>query len=354
MKISDFDYILPDGFIAKEPASPRDHSKLLVLDKENGEIKHCRFFEIVDFLKSGDTIVINNSKVFPARLIGRKETSGQAEVLLNHEISPGIWEALGKKLKTGDKVVFALSLRGEILSKNGETITIKFNLSGGALVRTIDKIGQIPLPPYILKQRHFRSASRKDSVDYQTVYAKDRGSVAAPTAGLHFTDNLLKKISARGVKILEITLHVGLGTFAPIKTDNIKDHRIHAEYYSIDKNTLDQIALAKKAKKRIIAVGTTTTRVLETIFKNRNLLICLAGRQAVNCKPLSGWTDIYIYPPYKFKCVDAMITNFHLPKSSLLLLVSAFAGTGKIKKAYIEAIKYNYRFYSYGDAMMII
>lgn len=347
MKISDFDYILPDGFIAKEPASPRDHSKLLVLNKKNGEIKHCRFFEIVDFLKSGDTIVINNSKVFPARLIGRKETGGQAEVLLNHEISPGIWEALGKKLKTGDEVVFAPSLRGEILSKNGETITIQFNLSSGVLIETIDKIGQIPLPPYILKQRHSMSANRKDSVDYQTVYAKDRGSAAAPTAGLHFTDNLLKKISAKGVKILEITLHVGLGTFAPIKTDNIKDHRIHAEYYSIDKNTLDQIVSAKKTKERIIAVGTTTTRVLETIFRNHRL-------PTTDHQLLCGWTDIYIYPPYKFRCVDAMITNFHLPKSSLLLLVSAFAGTDKIKKAYTEAIKNNYRFYSYGDAMLII
>lgn len=354
MNISDFDYFLPDNLVAREPAKPRDYSKLLVLDKKTGQIQHRHFFELIDFLKPGDIIVLNNSKVSPARLIGRKETGGQTEILLNHEISPGIWEALGKKLKIGDKAIFAKSLEGEILSKDGETVIIKFNLSSNALIEMIDKIGQTPLPPYILKQRRSVSANRNDSVSYQTVYARYRGSVAAPTAGFHFTKNLLNKISAKDVKILELTLHVGLGTFAPVKVERIADHKIHFEYYSIDEDTLKEIIAAKKTENRIIAVGTTTTRVLETIFQNCQPSTCLAGRQAVNCQRLSGWTDIFIYPPYKFKCVDAMITNFHLPKSTLLLLVSAFAGKDKIKKAYSEAIRQRYRFYSYGDAMMII
>lgn len=346
--LSDFYYELPKKRIATKPIKPRDHSRLLILDKKIGLIEHKHFYDIVDYLKKDDILVINNSKVISARLWAKKEgTGGKVEVLLHHKTSSNTWQCLlGRRKKEGLVLEFGHGLKAKILKDNNNgTWDFKFNKSGQALMKIIEKFGETPLPPYIENKRRDEKEKRvnkSDKINYQTVYALDKkaGSVAAPTAGLHFTPKLLKKIKDRGIKIVEITLYVGLGTFAPVKTKDIKKHKMHAEWVEIDKEAIRKI---KNKKGRIIAVGTTSARSLEACFKNK---------QTKN-KDFKAWVDIFIYPPYKFRVVDALITNFHLPKSTLLMLVSAFASKKKIDKAYIEAVKKKYRFYSYGDAMLI-
>ncbi len=357
-KLSDFNFNLPEELIATEPAQPRDHSRLLVLDKKIGEIEHKHFYDIVDYLNDGDVLVLNNSKVIPARLMARKaDTGGRIEILLHKKASDNIWQCLiGGKVKENSKLLL-LSLEAEVLKNNNDgTWDVKFDKSGTELMKAIEKLGEMPLPPYIVKQRErkktlpgsehrtipLQEGNDKDS--YQTVYADDKksGSVAAPTAGLHFTPELLEKIKNKGVKILEITLYVGMGTFAPVKTENILEHKMHAEWVEIDQSTISNLQSAIENKKRIIAVGTTSARSLESCWSN-----------LPKDEDFKSWVDIFITPGYKFKIVDAMITNFHLPKSTLLMLVSALAGKENIDKAYQEAIKEKYRFYSYGDAMFI-
>jgi len=344
MKLSEFDYNLPEELIAQKPVEPRDHSRLLVLDKEDGKISHHTFYDIIDFLNEGDVLVVNNSRVFPARLFGkRKDTGGKVEILLNKNIKDSEWEAIGKNLKLGTEIVFDNSkLEAKVIEKNDKISNIKFNIKEEFFFSEIEKIGHTPLPPYIKK-----NDTKQDKSDYQTVYAKPVGSTAAPTAGLHFTNELLKKIKDKGINIVEVTLHVGLGTFEPVEEENITEHQIHTEYYIVIPDQIDKIIDAKKEGRRIIAVGTTSTRVLEHLFHSNN-------RQLTTDNFLSGWTDIFIYPGYKFKCIDGLITNFHLPKSTLLMLVSAFAGKQNIDKAYKEAVDMKYRFFSYGDAMIII
>ena len=337
MKLSEFDYNLPEKLIAQKPTEPRDHSRLLVLDKKNGQIKHHKFYDIVNYLKEGDVLVVNNSKVFSARLFGKKkDTGGKVEILLNKNIKDSVWEVIGKNLKTGTELIFENSnLEAKVLDKNDKLSNIKFNYENEVFFSEIEKIGHTPLPPYIKKDD-----TEKDKRDYQTVYAKPVGSAAAPTAGLHFTKDLLDKIKTKGISIVEVTLHVGLGTFAPVEEDDIEEHKIHSEYYTVIQKDIVKVIKAKKEGRRIIAVGTTSTRVLETVFNNP--------------EKYSGWTNIFIYPGYKFKCIDGLITNFHLPKSTLLMLVSAFAGKKNIDKAYKQAKDQEYRFFSYGDAMLII
>ena len=339
MHLSDFDFNLPRELIAQKQAVPRDSSKLMVLNKKSGEIINRHFYNVVDFLKKGDILVVNNSKVFPARLLGtRADTGGKAEIFLVKEVKNGLWEVIGKNLKVNSKVVFDQSmLEAKVITKYDESATVEFNISGSEFFAEIEKIGFTPLPPYIKREKKNQS----DKINYQTVYAKERGSVAAPTAGLHFTDELLKSIKEKGVRILEITLHVGLGTFAPVKVEDFSKHKMHSEHYSVQKDVFDAILAAKSNGQRIIAVGTTTTRVLEHIFRDGNQ------------DQLSGQTDIFISPGFEFRCIDGLITNFHLPKSTLLMLVSAFAGSENIKKAYASAIGDKYRFYSYGDSMFI-
>lgn len=363
MKLSDFDYELPKNLIAQEPAKPRDHSRLLVLKKENGKIEHKFFYEILEYLKPGDVLVLNNSKVMTARLIGKKKlSSGKIEIFLLHEIRNGIWQCLigGRGAKVGLEVEFD-GLGCEVIRDIGDgTWEVCFNQLGKNLMQIIEKIGSTPLPPYI--KRCSTGNGVADAVDYQTVYADDEkiGSVAAPTAGLHFTPALMKKIMAKGVEIEYVTLHVGLGTFASVKIDDIGKHKMHSEWIEADKQTIARILKAKTEGKRVIAVGTTSARTLETIFSNITPTVshiskeCSKGDVMCETCGYSGWTDIFIYPGYKFKMVDALITNFHIPKSTLLMLVSALTGKETIMNAYKEAIEKEYRFYSYGDAMFIV
>lgn len=349
MKLSDFDYNLPKELIASEPMKKRDNSRLLVLDKKTGMMSHHTFYEILSFLNSNDLIIMNNTKVIPARLIGKKElTHGKVEILLHRKIEDNVWEALGRNLKTGGRIIFdGSSLEALPISKDEDIYKVRFNLTGKDLVSAIEEIGLMPIPPYI---RHGRS-NKSDIQNYQTVYALNKGSVAAPTAGFHFTNDLIRAIEDKGVKTDFVTLHVGLGTFAPIKADDITSHKMHSEYFEINKDLIKKIRATREKGGKIIAVGTTTARVLETVFgeneENKDLKI------TENDKTITGWTKIFIYPGYEFKCVDSLITNFHLPKSTLLLLVSALAGEKNIKESYKEAIENNYRFYSYGDAMLI-
>ena len=355
MKISDFDFELPNNLIATEPASPRDSSKLLVLDKENGEIEHKKFSGILSYLRKGDLLVLNNSKVFPARLIGKtKDTGRRIEIFLLNKENGSVWKCLlgGKKIKEELKIKIADDFIAEVVKDNNDgTWMVDFFMEEAELMKSLNQYGKIPLPPYIEKQRKIEEKNINIEIDrenYQTVFADDKknGSVAAPTAGLHFTPELLKKIKEKGVEIEYITLHVGMGTFAPVKVDDPKKHKMHSEWVEIDRETMAKIIETKKNGGRIVAVGTTSVRSLEALvdiqkFKNSKI------------QKLSSWVDIFIYPGYKFKIVDAMITNFHLPKSTLLMLVSALAGKKNIDKSYQEAIKNNYRFYSYGDAMFI-
>ncbi len=361
-KLSDYDYDLPSEQIATEPAQKRDHSRLLVLDKKSGTIEHKHFYDIVDYLSAGDVLVMNNSKVIPARLIGKKSGSGgRVEVFLHKKISSGptaasaavgpleiFWEVLigAKNIKPGQQIEFAENLRAEVIKNNEDgTWLVAFDHEEKEFMKIVERIGEVPLPPYIKKERKNEEADDKKS--YQTVYASEdkAGSVAAPTAGLHFTPELLEKIRAKGVEVLFVTLHVGLGTFAPVKSDDIREHKMHEEYVEIDAATVGSINRAKCEGRRVIAVGTTSARTLEASYSIKN--------EKLKIKNFSGWVNIFIYPGYQFKILDGMITNFHLPKSSLIMLVSALAGRENVIRAYQEAIKEGYRFYSYGDAMFI-
>ena len=335
-KLSLYDYHLPKELIAKYPVEPRDRCKLMVLNRKDRTIEHRIFKEIGDYLEKGDLLVLNDTKVIPARLFGKKETGSKIEILLLNQLSENVWEALGRnirKVKLGQKIIFSEDFYGELLEKNQDG-KIKIKLYAENIRDAIDKYGHIPLPPYIE-----REDEKKDRELYQTVFAKKEGAVASPTAGLHFTERLLNELKDKGVNISFITLHVGIGTFKPIKTEDITKHKMHEEFYQIPAETLNLIEKTKEKRKKVVAVGTTVVRALETYGKTNKL---------------EGFSSIYIYPPYKFKIVDALITNFHLPKSTLLLLVSAFADRNFIMKAYSEAIKRKYRFFSYGDAMLIL
>ena len=340
MKLSEFNYVLPEELIAQTPIKKRDESKLMILDREKQTIEHKVFKDIIDYLKPGDCIVRNNTKVLPARLYGKKETGANVEFLLLNRIEGDIWESIvrpGNKLHVGTKVVFGQGLlEAEILdTMPGGTRKIRFKYDG-IFNEILDEIGLMPLPPYIHE-------SLKENDRYQTVYAKYEGSAAAPTAGLHFTDVLLEKIEEKGIKIANVTLHVGIGTFRPVKEENIEMHDMHSEHFYIKQEDVDKINETKKQGGKVIAVGTTSCRVLETIADEESGLV----------KATEDDTKIFIYPGYKFKCIDGLITNFHLPESTLLMLVSALAGKDYIMKAYNEAVKEKYKFFSFGDAMFI-
>ncbi len=351
LKLSDYDYDLPDELIAAKPIAERDGSRLMIIDRGRGFKEHRHFFDLINYLKLGDLLVFNNTKVFPARLVGYKISGGRSEMLLNKEISPGLWEVVGKGLKVGAEIhFFGSELKADIIQKNNDVYIASFNLSAESFFAELERIGLVPIPPYIAKKRLGHSSNSEDRERYQTIYAKKRGSVAAPTAGLHFTDNLINQLKNKGIHTAEITLHVGLGTFQPIKTEDVTEHKIHQEYFEIEKNVLEEIINAKKQNRRVLSVGTTTTRVLEYIFDQKRDILS-TDFTAVS---MGGMTDIYIYPGFRFKCIDGLITNFHLPKSSLLLLVSAFAGEENIRDCYRKAINEKYHFYSYGDAMLII
>lgn len=340
MDVKDFDYDLPEELIAQDPLEDRSSSRLMVLDKKTGEVSHHIFKEIIKYLRPGDCLVLNNTKVIPARLYGVKEgTMAKIEILLLKRKQNDVWETLvkpGKKAKPGTKIIFGDGiLTGEVIDvvDDGNRL-IQFSYDG-IFEEILDKLGQMPLPPYITHQL-------KDKNRYQTVYAKYDGSAAAPTAGLHFTKELLNEVKEKGVDIAEVTLHVGLGTFRPVKVDNVLDHHMHSEFYMVSQEAADKINNAKKNGGRIISVGTTSTRTLESAADENGML-----------HECSGWTDIFIYPGYKFKAIDCLITNFHLPESTLLMLVSALAGRDNIMAAYNEAVKERYRFFSFGDAMFI-
>ncbi len=339
MKKSDFNFYLPENLIAQTPIERRDASKLLVLDKENGNIEHQHFYDILDYIEPGDCLVMNDSKVIPARLFGRRKTGGVVEVLLLKDLGNDRWEALtkpGRKTRTGEEILFGESdLKATVIDEVEDGKRILEFAYTGLFLEILDKLGQMPLPPYI----HERLENPER---YQTVYSKNLGSAAAPTAGLHFTADLLKKIQSKGIETAFVTLHVGLGTFRPVKSESIEDHIMHSEYYEITNNTQQKIIDAKKRGNRVIAVGTTSCRTLESAF-NENF---------ETIKPC-GNTDIFIYPGYKFKMVDALITNFHLPESTLIMLVSALAGRENVLNAYKVAVDERYRFFSFGDAMFI-
>ncbi|MEC0241350.1 tRNA preQ1(34) S-adenosylmethionine ribosyltransferase-isomerase QueA [Paenibacillus dokdonensis] len=341
MNVDLYDFNLPEELIAQTPLLERTASRLLTLDKKDGKIAHHTFKDIVDQLQSGDTLVLNDTRVIPARLFGTKEDTGaKAEVLLLKNLGEDRWEALvkpGKKLKSGSVIIFGDELRAVIEEEGdmGERV-LRFSYNG-IFQEILDRLGQMPLPPYIKEKLN-------DKERYQTVYSRHEGSAAAPTAGLHFTKELLEEIRNKGVTIAYLTLHVGLGTFRPMSVERVEDHVMHAEYYSVSEETVDILNKARDRGGRIIAVGTTSCRTLETVgnrFKGGSL------------EPCSGWTDIFMYPGYEFTVVDALITNFHLPKSTLVMLVSALAGREHILHAYEEAIKEKYRFFSFGDAMFI-
>lgn len=340
MKVTDYYFDLPQEQIAQDPLEDRSSSRLLVLDKETGEYSHHVFREITEFLKPGDCLVLNNTKVIPARLFGEKEgTQAKIEILLLKRKENDVWETLvkpGKKAKVGTKIIFGGGLLvGEVIDivEEGNRL-IQFTYEG-IFEEILDQLGQMPLPPYITHQL-------KDKNRYQTVYAKYDGSAAAPTAGLHFTPELLQQVKDMGVDIAEVTLHVGLGTFRPVKVDNILEHHMHSEFYMVTQEAADKINNAKKSGHRVICVGTTSCRTIESAADENGML-----------KESSGWTEIFIYPGYQFKVLDCLITNFHLPESTLLMLVSALAGREHVLAAYEESVKEGYRFFSFGDAMFI-
>lgn len=340
MRTKDFYYDLPEELIAQKPLSNRDHSRLLVYNRADGTIEHKIFKDIIDYLNPGDALVINNTKVIPARLFGQKLATGAAiEVLLLNRREKDLWEAIlkpGKKVKFNDTIVFDGTTKAHVLDKyEGGVTLLRFEYEG-LFEQVLEKLGHMPLPPYI----HEKLA---DKNRYQTVYALAEGSAAAPTAGLHFTRELLQKIRAKGVDVLEVLLHVGLGTFRPVKTEDIRAHRMHAEYYAVSKETAQRYNRIKTAGGKIFAVGTTTVRTLETVSDAKG-----------NIREACGTTEIFIFPGYKYKTVDKLITNFHLPESTLLMLVSAFAGHEETMRLYKEAVKERYRFFSFGDAMLIL
>ena len=340
MDVKDFYYDLPQELIAQDPLEDRSSSRLMVLDKITGEVEHRHFKDITEYLRPGDCLVINNTKVIPARLYGVKEgTEAKIEILLLKRKENDIWETLvkpGKKCKIGTKIVFGEGiLTGEVVDivEEGNRL-IQFHYEG-IFEEILDRLGQMPLPPYITHQL-------QDKNRYQTVYAKHEGSAAAPTAGLHFTKELLERIQEKGIEIARVTLHVGLGTFRPVKTENILEHHMHSEFYTVTQEAADKINTARKNGGKIIAVGTTSTRTLESV-----------GTEDGTVKAGSGWTQIFIYPGYQFKVIDSLITNFHLPESTLVMLVSALAGREHVLAAYEEAVNEKYRFFSFGDAMLI-
>lgn len=340
MKVSDFDFYLPEELIAQHPLEKRDASRLMVLDKKTGNIEHRSFHDVIDYLNKGDTLVLNNTRVMPARLIGEKEeTGGKIEFLLLKRIEGDKWECLakpGKRAKIGQSFTFGegkLKCKVVDIVEEGNRI-IEFSYEG-IFEQVLDELGEMPLPPYITEKL-------EDKERYQTVYSKEKGSAAAPTAGLHFTDELLKEIRLKEVNIAYLTLHVGLGTFRPVKVDDIDEHIMHSEYYHLDKENAELINETKKRGNRVIAVGTTSTRTLETIGDENGFV-----------REQSGWTDIFIYPGYKYRVIDELITNFHLPESTLIMLVSALAGKENVMNAYNTAVKEKYRFFSFGDSMLI-
>ncbi len=341
MELKEFHFDLPEELIAQEPIAKRDMSRLLVLDKNNGEIRHRNFRDILEYLREGDCLVLNNTRVIPARLFGvKKDSMGSIEFLLLNRKDKDIWEVMlrpGKKAKPGAVFIFGDGeLEAEILDiLEGGNRLVRFSYQG-IFEEVLDRLGNIPLPPYIKKQL-------EDKERYQTVYSKYEGSAAAPTAGLHFTEELLQQVAASGIKIAFVTLHVGLGTFRPVKVDKIEEHKMHSEYYVLSAENAEILNGARKSGGRVICVGTTSTRTLESIMQKKGTL-----------EEDSGWTDIFIYPGYKFRITDGLITNFHLPESTLLMLVSALAGKDNIMRAYEEAVKERYRFFSFGDAMLII
>lgn len=339
MLLSDFDFYLPEELIAQHPTDKREESKLLILHKETGEIEHKHFYDIIDYLMPGDVLVRNNSKVIPARLYGIKKGTGAHVEVLILKINDDICECLcgnAKAIKVGTIIEFSDKLFGECIERKQEGIRIFKMHYEGIFLEILEEIGLMPLPPYIHEKL-------KDKNRYQNVYASPLGSAACPTAGLHFSEELLEKIKEKGIEILDVTLHVGLGTFKPVKEDIIENHNMHSEYYMMDKQVADKLNKAKKENRRIIAVGTTSTRTLETIMNKYG-----------EFKEDAGETNIFIYPPYEFKGIDCQITNFHLPKSTLLMMISAFASKELIFKAYNEAINKEYRFFSFGDSMFII
>lgn len=341
MDIEAFDYHLPESLIAQTPLKNRDESRLLILGRQSGDIEHQHFKDVINYLESGDTLVLNDTRVMPARLFGlKKETGAKVEMLMLTQIEGNDWEVLlkpAKRIKVGNRLTFG---EGKIvaecikeLDQGGRIMRLHYD---GILQERLDELGEMPLPPYIKE--------RLDDQDrYQTVYAKASGSAAAPTAGLHFTDELLANIRDKGVNIAFITLHVGLGTFRPVSVDNIDDHEMHSEYYQMDSETADLLNETKERGNRIISVGTTSTRTLETIMQSNDKFVSQ-----------SGWTDIFIFPGFTFKAIDGLITNFHLPKSTLVMLVSAFSSRDNILNAYNQAVSLEYRFFSFGDAMLII
>ncbi|GGG83864.1 tRNA preQ1(34) S-adenosylmethionine ribosyltransferase-isomerase QueA [Staphylococcus pragensis] len=341
MNVEEFDYHLPESLIAQTPLKDRDHSRLLVLGRESGEMEHKHFTDVIDYFEAGDTLVLNDTRVMPARLFGLKEETGaKVEMLMLTRIEDNDWEVLlkpAKRIKVGNKLSFG---EGKIvaecikeLDQGGRIMRLHYD---GILEERLNELGEMPLPPYIKE--------RLDDPDrYQTVYARESGSAAAPTAGLHFTDDLLEKIKAKGVNIAFITLHVGLGTFRPVSVENIDDHEMHSEYYQMTQETADLLNETKAKGHRIISVGTTSTRTLETIRRDYDRFVAV-----------SGWTDIFIYPGFEYKAIDGLITNFHLPKSTLVMLVSAFSSKKNILNAYNKAVELEYRFFSFGDAMLII
>ncbi len=340
MKTSDFYYELPKELIAQTPVEPRDSSRLMVLNRETGEIEHRHFYDILDYLNEGDLLVCNDSRVLPARIFGVKETGARVEFLLLKQITGNRWETLckpGKKARDGAEFIFGDGImKAKIagVTEDGNRI-VDFDCNENFFA-ALDKIGQMPLPPYITEEL-------KDRERYQTVYSHELGSAAAPTAGLHFTEELMEKLRAKGVNIAYVTLHVGLGTFRPVKVDDVTKHKMHSEHYEIPEKTARLINQTKQNGKRVIAVGTTSCRTLESVASFYGEI-----------KPCDGFTDIFIYPGYEFKVLDGLITNFHLPESTLIMLVSAFAGYDNIMNAYKTAVEEKYRFFSFGDAMLII
>ena len=339
MKKSDFYFDLPEELIAQTPIQQRDHSRLLHLDKQTGAIEHRHFYDLPDYLHEGDCLVLNDSRVLPARLIGARSTGGSVELVLLRDLGEGKWECLsrpGRKTKPGTELIFGegqLHATVESVAEGGNRI-VQFHYQG-IFLEILERLGKMPLPPYIREEL-------EDAERYQTVYSRELGSAAAPTAGLHFTPELLHTLAAKGVTIAYVTLHVGLGTFRPVKEDEIEDHAMHAEFCVVPEETARLVTAAKQQGRRVIAVGTTSCRTLESYAKEDGTL-----------EPSSGWTNIFIYPGYHFRCVDALITNFHLPESTLIMLVSALAGRENILHAYNTAVAERYRFFSFGDAMMI-
>jgi len=346
-KISHYDYTVPKHLIAQYPTAKRDESRLLVLHRRSSKIEHRKFYDIIEYLNCGDVLVLNDTKVAPARIIGSRTTGGRAEGLIIKEIKENTWEVLlrsNHRLKEKECLYFGNNtIKGMLICQNNTgSWTVRFE-DGKKFIEMLKNYGRMPLPPYIKRNPEDKSPGIYDKDRYQTIYAKKMGAIAAPTAGLHFTKNILQKITDKGIKVAYITLHVGLGTFKTIKEEDFRQHAIHKEFYNIPEEAIETINKAKSLGKRIIATGTTTCRVLETLAKNHT-----------TTKESSGWTNLFIYPPYKFKLTDSLITNFHLQRSTLILLVSAFAGGENIATSYEEAISLGYRFYSYGDCMLIL